>query len=79
VKATKMTEAFDEEKHKEGYELFLPLAEQGDADAQSRIGEMHLEGQGVPKNYVTAQMWFNLSASNGNKNGLVEGMSLQRA
>jgi len=30
---------------------------------------MYYEGQGVPQDYVLAHMWFNLSSSNGVKNG----------
>ena len=28
---------------------------------------MYANGSGVPKDYVLSHMWFNLSASNGNK------------
>ena len=41
-------------------------AEQGDADAQNNLGEMYLEGTGVPEDDVLAHMWWSLSASMGN-------------
>lgn len=42
---------------------YRPLAEQGDADAQYFLGEMYAKGQGVPKDYALAYMWFNLAAA----------------
>ena len=41
------------------------LAEQGDAYAQGVLGSLYAEGKGVPKDYVKAYMWFNLSAAQG--------------
>jgi len=29
------------------------------------LGMMYLEGRGVPQDYVSAHMWFNLSGSDG--------------
>ena len=46
-----------------------PLAEQGNAFAQNNLGFMYDNGWGVPKDYVLAYMWFNLSATNGDKIG----------
>ncbi len=40
-----------------------PLAEQGNASAQNLLGFMYHNGQGVPQDYVQAQMWYNLAAS----------------
>jgi TPR repeat protein len=48
-----------------------PLAEQGDADAQYRLGRMYINGQGVTQNYKTAAKWFRLAA----KQGIVEAQS----
>ena len=48
--------------------LFRPLAAQGNASAQYGLGVMYKNGQGVVQDYVRAQMWFNLSASNGYPN-----------
>ncbi|MGA2224972.1 MAG: PDZ domain-containing protein [Syntrophobacteraceae bacterium] len=44
--------------YKTAYEEFKPLAEQGEARAQSYLGSMYLSGEGVPKNYVEAVKWF---------------------
>jgi len=42
-------------------------ADQGDADAQSSLGAMYYQGQGVPQDYVCAHMWFDLAAAHGEK------------
>ena len=46
---------------------WTPLAEQGDAKAQFVLGVMYFEGQGDLQDYVTAHMWANIAAVNGNK------------
>ena len=46
-----------------------PLAEQGNARAQSNLGAMYAFGDGVPKDYVYAHMWGNIAAANGNELG----------
>jgi hypothetical protein len=42
-------------------------AEQGHAGAQSNLGAIYGEGQGVPQDYVLAHMWFSLAAAEGNE------------
>ena len=42
--------------------LFRPLAEQGNADAQTKLGFMYSEGQGVPRDYAEAVRWFREAA-----------------
>ena len=42
------------------------LAGQGDADAQSRLGYMYYQGQGVPQDYAAALKWYRLAADQGN-------------
>ena len=49
--------------------LFRPLAEQGNAKAQKALGIMFRKGQGVPKNFVRARMWFALAAKRGDAGG----------
>jgi len=44
-----------------------PLAEQGDADAQSNLGVMYSKGQGVIQDYTLAHMWLNIAASQRDK------------
>jgi TPR repeat protein len=45
--------------------LFLPLAEQGNAEAQNNIGVLYIRGQGVQKNGLEAMKWFRLAANTG--------------
>jgi len=44
---------------------WTPLAEQGDAEAQSSLGEMYRRGTGVRQDYKTAAWWFRLAAEQG--------------
>ena len=44
-----------------------PLAEQGDAPAQTALGFMYDKGEGVPQDKVMAHMWFNLASSYGSQ------------
>ena len=45
---------------------FLPLAEQGDANAQAMLAGMYGSGRGVPKNYSESVKWGKLAAEQGN-------------
>ena len=45
--------------------LFRPLADQGDADAQTTLGIMYQAGHGVPKDDAQAVKWHRLSADQG--------------
>jgi TPR repeat protein len=44
------------------YSNFLPLAEQGDAVAQSNLGNMYAYGRGVPQDNAEAVRWYRLAA-----------------
>jgi len=43
-----------------------PLADQGDAVAQDRLGLMYEMGSGVPRDYVQAYKWYSKAAEQGN-------------
>jgi hypothetical protein len=43
-----------------------PLAEQGNASAQSNLGVMYERGQGVPQDDKTAVKWYRLATEQGN-------------
>jgi TPR repeat protein len=47
------------------YRLWRPLAEQGDAEAQYKLGTMYDIGHGVPQDYVEAHKWYSLAAAAG--------------
>ena len=50
--------ALEREDYETAYKLFLPLAEQGDADAQFNLGTMYYGGEGVPQDYAEAiKLW----------------------
>lgn len=42
------------------------------------MGEVSLEGVGLPQNYLDAHMWFNLSGSQGNKKAIKNRNRLER-
>lgn len=46
---------------------YRKAAEQGDVEAQARLGVCFDEGIGVMKDPIEAYKWFNLSAAQGNK------------
>ena len=46
--------------------LFRPLADQGDAEAQSMLGLMYDVGRGVPHDYAQAVKWYRLAADQDN-------------
>ncbi len=47
------------------YEKCLPMAQQGDAPAQTILGLMYFNGQGVAKNDATAVTWYRRAAEQG--------------
>lgn len=42
-----------------------PLAEQGNAGAQNRLGIMYEKGQGVPQDHAAAVKWYRKAAAQG--------------
>ena len=47
------------------FKLWLPLAEQGDAQAQFNLGLMYDKGQGVKQDDVEAVKWYRKAAEQG--------------
>ena len=47
------------------FKLWLPLAEQGDAQAQFNLGLMYDKGQGVKQDDVEAVKWYRQAAEQG--------------
>src|SRR5438874_281250 len=45
--------------------LLRPLADQGDAVAQARLGLLYQLGEGVPQDYAEAVKWYRLAADQG--------------
>jgi TPR repeat protein len=46
-------------------QLYKPLAAKGNVDAQTNIGWMFQNGQGVPRDYDEAIKWYRLAATQG--------------
>ena len=65
----------------EGARWYRLAAEQGYAKAQTNLGYMYANGQGVLQDNVTASMWYTIGAVNGNELGgtnrdiIAEGMT----
>lgn len=47
------------------YEIWLPLAGEGHAEAQSRLGTLYFWGRGTDQNWVEAVRWYRLAAEQG--------------
>ena len=56
--------------NQEAVKWYRKAAEQGDAEAQERLGHMYANGEGVPEDYVKAYAWMNLAAAQGRNNAV---------
>lgn len=54
--------AFDAEDYQRALHHFLPLAIEGNAEAQFRLAQMYLLGQGVPKDACATTIWADKAA-----------------
>jgi uncharacterized protein len=57
--------AFERGDYEEAREAWAPLAEQGHAQAQFRLGCLYAFGQGVPEDYAMALRLYRLAAEQG--------------
>jgi TPR repeat protein len=57
--------AFDRQDYEAALQLCRPLAEQGDARAQTGLGGMYYNGQGVQQDYAEAAKWTRKAAEQG--------------
>ena len=60
-------DAADRNDYATALKEWRPLAERGDAAAQTFLGVMYATGEGVRENNAIAYMWFNIAASQGDK------------
>ncbi len=58
--------AFERGDYATAYAEFLPLAESGQASAQAALGQMYLDGLGVPQDMAVAAQWLERAAIGGN-------------
>jgi TPR repeat protein len=56
---------YKEGRYQTAMRLARPLAEQGDARAQSLLGLLYYHGQGVQKDFTAAATWFRKAAEQG--------------
>ena len=49
----------------EAVKWYRLAAEQGDADAQDKLGVTYAGGEGVPQDYAEAVRWYRLAAEQG--------------
>ena len=56
--------------HEAGLSALIQLAEQGNADAQYRLGCMYRKGEGVPQDYDLARRWFEKAIAQGHADAL---------
>ena len=57
--------AFDRANYATALKVWLPLAQQGDAAAQTYVGEIFEKGLGVPSDYAAAAEWYRRAAEAG--------------
>ncbi|HHF5617494.1 sel1 repeat family protein [Haemophilus influenzae] len=60
--------AYEQSNYQTAFKLWLPLAEQGDANAQAYLGLAYTEGRGVRQDYTEAVKWFRKAAEQGHAN-----------
>ncbi|KAK5809852.1 hypothetical protein F5H01DRAFT_347678 [Linnemannia elongata] len=61
-------QADDRGQYENAVRWFFKAALRGDAEGQCRVGEMFMEGLGVPQDYKAAMYWLNEAAEQGNDN-----------
>lgn len=66
------TVAYEGRDYQTALRFWRPLAEQGEGDAQYRLGHMHREGEGVLQNFKEALKWYRLAISTGNAAALID-------
>ena len=59
-------DAYNRKDYMTAFEKLKPLAEQGHAKAQFKLGVFYEIGQGVPQDYKEAVKWYRLAANQGN-------------
>ena len=65
------TAAYERGDYATFFQELLPLAEQGDVDAQYSLGGMYYRGYGVPENNAKAVKWYRKAAEQGHADAQV--------
>ena len=64
-KLRQAVDGFNEENYQSSFDIFRPLAEQGNAKAQFYLGFLYRIGKAVNQDYHQAYRWYLLSAEQG--------------
>lgn len=59
------TAAFEAQDYVKARQLWVPLAQSGDARAQYAVGRLYEKGRGVERNFATAAEWYRKAADQG--------------
>ena len=59
-------DAYQEKDYLKAVQVWRPLAQAGDSEAQYRLGVLYAEGKGVAPNDAEAALWFERAATLGN-------------
>lgn len=57
--------AYDRATYSSALRIWMPLAEQGDADAQNKVGEIYARGIAGAPDYALAALWYRRAAEQG--------------
>jgi uncharacterized protein len=57
--------AFRRQNYARAVAIFTPLADRGDAVAQTYLGLMYADGRGLPQNYIQAAGWLRAAGEQG--------------
>jgi hypothetical protein len=78
-------DAFKRDDYETSFKILLPLAEQGDPEAQLFLGELYYLGKGVEQDYDEAAGWYRIAAEQGIANAqcnvgqmLLEGVGVEQ-
>ena len=58
-------DAYDRGDYATALNEWRPLAEQGDPRAQFRLGSLYENGEGVPRDFAKARLWYEKAAAQG--------------
>ena len=79
VSALKAYAVFKMGRYEEAHQMWLPLAEKGNATAMNNIANLYEQGLGVERNLATAAEWLRRSAEAGNSVGQLQlGMAYEQ-
>ena len=59
--------AYDFGNYATALEIWRPLAERGNVEAQDALAFMYANGEGVAQNYLMAYVWFKIASENGSR------------